>query len=324
MSWEDVYMYAHRLVVGCDLITYNSITFSTSVSELRTTATHGTHTNHKPLFFHAFSHRTIFTMLDNHGILSAVEIAFFAPVLLIAIFICVRHGFNRRLGWFYILTLSLLRLIGASCLLYAEVNNDNNKSLISAYYVCSSIGTAPLLLALMGFLTRINDGMDHKGLSQKVWRPIAIISLAALVLAIVGGTEQGSSKPSDITLGHKLNESAACLFMAIWAALTGITAITFMRISHVRSIERKLLYACLASIPFLLVRVIYAVAVSFSHDKSSPLYQYNVNVYVSAFMQFAMEAIVVVFYVTAGLLTPETPKVVAAKEGQTLEMESRV
>lgn len=263
-------------------------------------------------------------MLDNHGILSAVEIAFFSPVLLISIFICVRHGFNRRLGWFYLLTLSLLRLIGASCLLYAKVNNDKNESLLAAYYVCSSIGTAPLLLALMGFLTRINDGMDYKGLSQKVWRPIQLVGIAALVLAIVGGTYQGSSTPSDVALGHKLNETAACLFLAIWAVLTGITAITFMRISHVRSIERKLLYAGLASIPFLLVRVIYAVAVSFSHNPSSPLYQYNVNIYVSAFMQFAMEAIVVIFYVTAGMLTPEAPKMVEAKEGQNFEMESRV
>ena len=261
-------------------------------------------------------------MLDNHGILGAVEIAFFSPVLLISIFICIRHGFNRRLGWFYLLTLSLLRLIGASCLLYAQANNDNSKDLLSAYYVCSSIGTAPLLLALMGFLTRINNGMDHKGLSSQVWRPIQVAALTALALAIVGGTYQGGTKPSEVKLGHELNEVAACIFMAIWAALTGITGITFLRISHVRLIERKLLYAGLASIPFLLVRVVYAVAVSFSRDPSSPLYQYNVNIYVSALMQFAMEAIVVIFYVTAGVLTPEAPKVVEAKDGQNHEMQS--
>ena len=262
-------------------------------------------------------------MLDNHGILSAVEIAFFSPILIISAYICFRHGFNRKVGWFYLVTLSLLRLIGASCLLYAEVNNDDNQSLLEAYYVCSSIGTAPLLLALLGFLTRINGGMDHKALSPRTFTPLHLTAIAALVLAIVAGTFAGQSDPSDVNLGHDLGEAAACIFMGIWAALTGITAITFLRISHVRSIERKLLYAALASIPFLIVRVIYAVAVSFSHDKSSPLYQYNVNIWIQAFLQFAMEAIVVILYVSAGILTPEAPKETEAKEGQQFEMESR-
>lgn len=262
-------------------------------------------------------------MLSPHGILSAVEIAFFAPIFVLGTYICFRHGFNRKLGWFYIVTLSILRIIGASCLLYSETNHDNNISLLTAYYVCSSIGTAPLLLALMGFLTRVNGGMEHKGLSPRVFTPVHLAALAALILAIVGGSYLGSSNPSDVNLGHQLNEAASCLFLAIWATLTGITLLTFLRISHVRSSERKLLYAGLLSIPFLLVRVVYSVAVSFTKDKSSPLYQYNVNVWITAFMQFFMEAIVMIFYVSAGVLTPEAPKEVEAKEGQ-VEMESRV
>ena len=123
-------------------------------------------------------------MLPSNGILSAVEIAFFSPVLILSGFICARHGFKREQGWLYLVLLALLRLIGASCLLYAEVNNDSNRNLYVAYFVCNSVGTAPLLLAMMGFLKRINDGMEHNGVSIHVFRPIQIMSLAALILAV--------------------------------------------------------------------------------------------------------------------------------------------
>lgn len=244
-------------------------------------------------------------MLDGRRDLGAAEIAFFSPTLLIGTYICVRHGFNRQGGWLYIVILSILRLVGASCLLYAEVNNDPDENLVIAYAVCSSIGTAPLLLALMGFLKRINQGMEHMGLKQKIFLPIQLASLIALVLAIIGGTDQSASNPSKVDTGRTLNRVAVILFLAIWAGLSGITILTYTRIRWVLSTERKLLYAAMISIPFLLIRVAYSLAVGFSSSKSSPFYTWNVNVWAQAFMQFFMEVIVMIIYVAAGLMTPK-------------------
>lgn len=243
-------------------------------------------------------------MLDSRGGLAAAEIAFFAPTLLIGIYVCLRHGFKREGGWLYIILLAILRLVGASCLLYAEINNDPNRSLIITYAVCSSVGTAPLLLALMAFLVRLNQNMEHKNLDPKFFIPIRVFALTALILVSVGGAKRGS----DVDTAVALTKAAVVLFLAIWATLSAIAILTHTRIRYVLPVERKLLYATVASVPFLLVRIVYSMAVGFSTSPSSPFYTWNVNSYVQGFMQFAMEAMVIIIYVSAGLMTPKAAK----------------
>ena len=233
-------------------------------------------------------------MLDGHGDLAAAELAFFAPAFLISAFVCFRHGFGRQLGWFYITVLSLLRIIGSSCTLYMEANNNYSAGLQETAAITSSVGTAPLLLALMGFLKRINDGMDHKGLGQKTFQPIQLISLASLIIAIVGGVKESDSDPSDQATGRDLMKAAAVLFLVIWLALSAITILTITKIRWVLQAERKLIYAATA----------YTVAVGFSNPGEA-FYFRNVNVWAQAFMMFLMEAIVVSLYVLAGLMTPK-------------------
>ena len=243
-------------------------------------------------------------MLTPRGDLAAAEVAFFTPALLISAFILFRHGFAKKLGWLYLVLLSTLRLIGASTTLYMETQNDHSSGLLETAAITSAIGTAPLLLALMGFLERIHEGMEHKGLSQTVFRPIHLASLAALVIAIIGGIDEAGS---DQKTGRALMKAACCLFLAIYLALTAITIWSLVNIRWVLATEKKLLQAGALALPFLLVRIIYSVASGFS-GPSSPFYFRNVNVYVQAFMQFLMEAIVVCLYIFAGLMTPKMVK----------------
>lgn len=129
--------------------------------------------------------------LTPKGDLAIAEVAFFSLALILSAYVVIRHGFNRQLGWLYLIILSLLRLIGASCSLYIEVNNSTNVGLYDT------------------------------------------------------------------------------------------------------------------TAPFLCVRVLYTVVVAFeSGNPQSVFYYHNVDVYVTAFMQFLMEAAVVCIFVTAGLLTP--------------------
>lgn len=261
--------------------------------------------------------------LDAHGILSSIELAFFAPTLIISAYICFRHGFSKDLGWFYLLVLSLLRLIGSSCLIYAETKHDTSRSLLTAYYVCNSVGTAPLLLAAMGFLRRIHKGMQNNGLPQIVFRPMQLVLLVALILAIVGNTDFGSDDPEKVKNGATLAKAGAMLFFVIWLALVALTAWTFLHIRSVLEGERKLLFACVAAMPFLLVRMIYTVAVGFTSSTSSPFYRLGVSVWIQAFMQFAMEGIVVLLFIAAGLATPEDQQR-GGPRGETVEMGSKM
>jgi hypothetical protein len=244
-------------------------------------------------------------MLNPKGDLSAAELAFFSPALLIGVYIIVRHGFSRRLGWLYIVLLSILRIIGASCTLYMETNNDYTASLLETAAITSAVGTTPLLLALMGFLERINQSMDQEGLSPTVVRPIQLLAVVGLVLAIVGGTyEAPPTTANQLKAGRDLMEAASIIFLCIYLALAAIAVYTQFRIRWVVTTERRLLLAGLLSLPFLLVRMIYTVCAGFSKPGSTFYFQ-DVNVWAQAFMQFLMEAIVVSLYIFAGILTPK-------------------
>ncbi|KAK5114183.1 hypothetical protein LTR62_002753 [Meristemomyces frigidus] len=242
-------------------------------------------------------------MLAPKGCLAATEIAFFAPILCIGIFLLFRHGFGKKLGWLYIVLLSLLRLIGGSVTLYMNINNTFTSGLLETAAITSAIGTAPLLLALMGFLERINQNMEHEGLSTNLFRPLHLASLAALILAIIGGTDEAEGE----SVGRILIKVAAIIFLVIYLALVAITVRTGTLSRHVLSTEHILLRACILVLPILLIRIIYTVCASFANQGSVFYYQ-DVNVYISAFMQFLMEALTVSMFVFAGMLTPKMEK----------------
>ncbi|KAK4540328.1 hypothetical protein LTR36_009285 [Oleoguttula mirabilis] len=243
-------------------------------------------------------------MLNPKGDLAAVQVAFFAPALCIALFVVFRHGFKRNLGWIYLVLLAILRIIGASCTLDMESQNNYSAGLLETAAITSAVGTAPLLLALMGFLERIHTGMEHKNLPAMAFRPLHLAALAGLVLAIIGGLGESHTSAGDIKTGKELMEAASIVFLAIYLTLAAIILWTIINVRWVLTAEKKLLQAGLLALPFLLVRLVYTVAVAFSAP-GGVFYFSDVNVYAQAFMQFMMEAIVVSIFIFGGLLTPK-------------------
>jgi len=259
-------------------------------------------------------------MLDGKGDLSTVELAFFTPALLISLVVLSRHGFARQLGWIYICLLSVLRIIGAATTVYSETQNDHSRGILTTAAITSAIGTAPLLLALMGFLVRINEGMqqEHQGLSQLVFRPIHLAALAALVIAIIGGIDKSSADPSTASTGTTLTKAAAILFFLMYLALGTITLLTVRNTRWVLAEEETLLRACVVALPFLLIRIVYTIAVGFA-PAGSAFDSRDVNVWAQALMQFLMDALVVCVYIIAGLVTPQARKPVFVQGGRDLE-----
>ncbi|KXT13184.1 hypothetical protein AC579_7909 [Pseudocercospora musae] len=248
--------------------------------------------------------------LDSRGDLAIAEIVFYSPAFLISVGICFKQGFAKNLGWFYIVLISIFRLIGSSCTLYMETQNNYSSGLIETAAITSSIGTAPLLLALLGFLERVNGNMDFKSLSKRVFTPIHLVALVALVLGIVGGAYRSDS--DNVATGAVCMKAASILYLLVLLALAVLAGLTAFRIGHVPHTETKMLYASLFVVPFLLVQVIYTVTSSFG-GPGSVFYSKKPNVLVEAFMMFLMEAIIVSAYIIAGLTTP---KQVAAQRGQ--------
>ena len=87
--------------------------------------------------------------------LAIAEIVFYVPALCIAAFVAHRHGFKRQDGWIYLVILSLARIIGYGCGLAAQQQSNPSQDLIETATVLSSVGLSPLILAMLGMLSRV-------------------------------------------------------------------------------------------------------------------------------------------------------------------------
>ena len=139
-----------------------------------------------------------------------------------------------------------------------------------------------------------------------MFRLLGIVPIVAVILAIVGGSDEASSKPSTASSGVTLVKAAVIIFMVIFIIFAAITLATFLRLRSVSAGDERILYALALSIPFILVRLIYSIIVDFSHNP-----QFNLitgNVVIQGCMSSLMEFIVVILYLTAGIVAPRIAK----------------
>lgn len=94
-------------------------------------------------------------MLNKRGDLAIAILAFYAIGLPVAAYVCFRHGFGRQLGWFYLLLLPIVRIVGAAMQIAVENVHPPSVGLYTGAAVLYSIGLVPLLLCLMGLLKRV-------------------------------------------------------------------------------------------------------------------------------------------------------------------------
>jgi hypothetical protein len=94
-------------------------------------------------------------MLDQHGDLAIAILVFYVIGLPIAVYVCIRHGFVRQLGWLYLVLLPVARILGAALQIAAENTNPPSVGLYTAAAILNSVGLVPLLLCLMGLVQRV-------------------------------------------------------------------------------------------------------------------------------------------------------------------------
>jgi hypothetical protein len=107
--------------------------------------------------------------IDGRGWVAVIELVVYIPALLIALFVCKKHGFTRSSGWMYTLILCVVRIAGSICELLTFSNSST--SIIKTMIILDSIGLSPLLLATLGMLSRLNDWINarskgHFGVKQ--------------------------------------------------------------------------------------------------------------------------------------------------------------
>lgn len=230
------------------------------------------------------------------------ELVVYAPVLAIAFFLAVRHGFGRSSGWFFLIIFALARILGA-CFQLATINDPTNVSLYTAVAVLQNVGLSPLELVSLGLLSRIISSINkrHTTLVQHYhMKFIQTIVLVGLILSIVGGVNAGEDYSST---GHytpqSLSKAAMGLYIASYVLIVATTIILSFSVSHAEDGEKRLLVAVAMSLPFLLVRLIYASVSIFANTSDFNSLSGNVTIYLC--MALIMEFCAVIIYEVVGM-----------------------
>jgi len=150
---------------------------------------------------------------------------------------------------------------------------------------------------------RSNDGQNASSFNEQAFRILHLILIIGLALSIAGGVEITSRSANEISTGDNLRKAGAILLLIGWLVCLGMNVIFLFRIRHVWQGDRPLVYFGLASAPFLLVRLIYLLALCFATN-SKIFDTFSPNIWAQAFMQVVMEFIVFILFCFAGVIAP--------------------
>lgn len=200
--------------------------------------------------------------LNTYDNIAIAEIVIYIFFLLGAIFLCTKHGFGKNAGWFFLMILSIARLLGSSLLL-ATINDPTNESLYVGSLVLNGLGFGPLILMLLGLLSRVFDSVNHQG--HVVVKPIyqritKLIVLVALILIIIGGTDSEYSMTTNGTPKVEYDvksKAGVAVFILVTVLLVAQTYIAVRHRGYISQGEHRLLFAIVSSIPFVIVRLAY-------------------------------------------------------------------
>ncbi|KAH6661184.1 hypothetical protein BKA67DRAFT_654316 [Truncatella angustata] len=248
--------------------------------------------------------------LTEHDGISIAEICVYSPALIIAIFLCIRHGFGRSSGWFYLIMFSLARLIGSAMQL-ATISQPTNISLYIGAAVLANVGLSPLILIQLGLLSRALTSIRKSVqtfVNEKMLRIVQLLILVSLILTTVGGSQAGSDYANTgVYAVPDLSRAGMGLLIAGFVLTVMAAGQVAMQISHAELGEKRLSLAVALALPFILVRMVYAAESAFSSNAKFNQLTGDINVQLG--MSVIMEMIAVAIIEGFGLsLKKMTPK----------------
>ncbi|KAF2402616.1 hypothetical protein EJ06DRAFT_520557 [Trichodelitschia bisporula] len=161
-------------------------------------------------------------MPSPHQSLAIALLVLWTPLLLPAFLVLRKHGVGRHLGWFYLLSLPLVRIVGAGIELGALASHPPDLGLYTASSILYAIGLVPLLLAAQGVSSRVNDKLPAPRLPMKVFMAAKLATIVGLALAIAAGTMLSpSADAGSQNTGRTLRRVAAIIFDVLCAGQVG-------------------------------------------------------------------------------------------------------
>jgi len=250
--------------------------------------------------------------LSSLEILDIVELIYFIPALVASVFVVLKHGGNRLLGWRFLVLICLFRVVGA-ILSIVSIHHPSS-GIITAADV-NNFGLSAIICTALGLLGRIEESLEGHGIPNRVFRLLGLPVLAGLILSIIGSTNVFSDSASDQSTGFTELKAGVMLFLAVFVVQVLITGHCLSQQSLIRAGERRVLFAVTAALPFIGVRVLYSILCVFDNSKYfSSWSSARLAVLVHGVMGILMEAIIVTIFIIAGFLASAVEKSAPRRE----------
>jgi len=205
--------------------------------------------------------------LDIRGKIAAAEIAFYILWVVLTTLLVIRYAFRRDAGWFFLLIFSLSRITEGALIVAGELNG--HIPLFSAAYIMQYSCLFALLFAALGFIGMAGQSSySESPRVATVLRLVGSLGFIGLGLCIAGGV-LGTQKQADQVMAASLRRAGVCLYAVVFVNLVVIQFLAWSQRFLLKRNRQSLLLGIFLVIPFLGVRIAYAVISAFS---SSDLY----------------------------------------------------
>ncbi|KAI1818824.1 hypothetical protein GGS20DRAFT_6825 [Poronia punctata] len=192
----------------------------------------------------------------------------------------------------------------------AGSSNPNNLSLYFGSLTLQSSGVSPLCAMLLAMINRSLMSVQkarNAVINPQVLRIAEIVVFVGLILSSIGGSNSGSEyAKTGVYEIASLTRVGLGLTIAGFALLVVTTIAVGLHISQAEPGEKRLVLAIALSLPFLLVRIIYAAIGIFGRNPDFGVVTGDVNILLG---MAVVEEIIIMFIVESiGLTLRVAPK----------------
>jgi hypothetical protein len=223
--------------------------------------------------------------LDDFDRIAAFQVAIWSIYLIGGIYLCTKHGFARSSGWFFLVVLSLMRIIGASFRL-ATISDPRNANLYIGWAVCSGIGLGMLIAVSIGLMSRLLTSVrrangGHTIITPMMQRVMKLVAMVAIILFIVGGTQatwmttSGGQPDVKYPTISKVGVSIM-IALLVYSLIEAVYLTTLKR--YIPDGEKRILLAVYLAFPFVAVRLAYSAVLVYAGYSPSPWFSLGVEV----------------------------------------------
>ncbi|KAG5925314.1 hypothetical protein E4U42_004412 [Claviceps africana] len=244
--------------------------------------------------------------LGAYDIISIVGIPIYVGFLACAIWLCVKHGFFNSEGWHFIIIIAISRLISFGLRL-ALLSDPANMSIWLGWVVINSLGLGPLILLLLSLVMHVFECINRQGhvvLRPLYQRVIKLLVLVAIILSIVGGTNSSYGIEGGVISikFNALTHVGTGLLIGATVILCGEAGLALR--CHMQGFaaqrEHRIILGVLASLPFVILRLVYSCLTVLAHINSS--------VWLYLCLAILTEVAVVLMLEVLGLMLEKIPR----------------